>query len=206
MNLKLILASWWTPRSVLIRELDRVAELTIRALDDLLAEHATSARSFSMQKRPSGKRLEDRRASMAEAHNKRVSALIDTLGAEEAVMVGREPMFKVGVQLGQEARRRLGVGTGMKDLVRAARIMYKVLGIEFKIEWNTLGGVTMRVSRCSLADSYSLEACMILSAADEGVVRGLNPCISMRFTERITSGSPVCVACIDRVIAEEERR
>lgn len=205
MSLKLLLASLWTPQYVLIRELDRVAEVTNRTLNELLTEHAPSVRDTSKVEHLSGKTLEERRASMAEGHSLRVKALMNAVGVEKAISLGRESMFKAGVQLGQEARRRLQVGKGMKDLVRAARIMYRVLGIEFRVEWESTGGAIMRVSRCALSDHYSAEICMILSAADEGVVRGLNPGVGMRFTERITSGSPVCVACIDRIVEEEKK-
>lgn len=203
MSLKLLLASLWTPEYALIRELNRVAEVTNAGLDGLLVKHARSPGEVPRFEHLSGETLKERRLSMAEAHTLRVNALANAVGVERAVSLGRESMFKAGVLLGQEALHRLHVGEGMKDLVRAARIMYRVLGIEFKVETNGAGRAVMRVSRCSLSDRYSPETCMILSAADEGVVKGLNPGISMKFIERITSGSPVCVARIEAIVREE---
>ena len=40
---------------------------------------------------------------------------------------------------------------------------------------------------------------MILSAADEGVVHGLNENMGMHFKERITEGVSECIACINGV-------
>jgi hypothetical protein len=92
----------------------------------------------------------------------------------------------------------LGVGSSFHDLETAAKILYKILGINFKIE-NKEGNVIMVVNRCALSKYYSPEACMVLSAADEGVVRGLNENMNMQFKERITEGASECIACITEV-------
>jgi hypothetical protein len=104
-------------------------------------------------------------------------------------------MYDVGYHLGQDARRRLGVGDDFKDLQIAAKILYKVLGIEFKIE-NKEGNIIMIVNRCALSKYYTREACVVLSAADEGVVHGLNENMNMEFKERITDGASECMAFI----------
>jgi hypothetical protein len=136
---------------------------------------------------------------MAAAHNARVNALVEALGRERAVREGREALFPVGVMLGKEAKKRLGVGDGPDDLERAARILYRALGIEFTLEKRPDGAMMMRVHRCALAGHYTPEACEVLSAADEGVVSGLNPKLAMRFVQRMTGGSAVCIACIREV-------
>ena len=74
--------------------------------------------------------------------------------------------------------------------------MYKALGIEFHIVRDEQG-VRMIVYQCALSQYYSPDACEVLSAADEGVVQGLNPKIKMRFVERMTSGQRNCIARID---------
>jgi hypothetical protein len=199
MSLRLKLASIWLPDFILKRELDNVSRKTINGLDDLLREYAPSKMETFIKNHEILKgKLEQRRSSMAMAHNKRVKILIQELGYEKAVKIGRKSMFEVGFKLGQEARRKLGVGDNFKDLELAAGILYKILGIEFKIE-NKEGNMFMIVNRCSLSKYYSPESCMILSAADEGVVCGLNKNMGMRFKERITEGAPECIACINEV-------
>ncbi len=194
MSVRLKLASIWLPDFILKRELDNVSRKTIKCLDDLLKEHA----SLKMETVTLNGKIGQRRSSMAAAHNERVKILIQELGYQKAVKLGRSSMFEVGCKLGKEARRKLGVGNNFKDLETAAGILYKILGIKFKIE-NRDGNVVMIVNKCSLSKYYSLESCMILSAADEGVVYGLNENIGMRFKERITEGAPECIACISEV-------
>ncbi|MCX6649029.1 MAG: L-2-amino-thiazoline-4-carboxylic acid hydrolase [Candidatus Bathyarchaeota archaeon] len=139
--------------------------------------------------------INERRAAMASNHNALVKALIDGIGEDKAVEIGRAALFKVGQDLGEEARIRFSVGDSLEDLILAARVMYKVLGIDFDVHG---GGkeLTIEIDRCALSETYSEITCMVTSAADEGVVRGLNPSVRMRFETRITSGYPTCVARI----------
>lgn len=200
MNLKLRMASFWMPSLLLIREIDRVAEVTIKCLDQLLGEFAPEKlRTIQKDELIMKGNIEERRKIMATAHNVRVKALIDTLGCDDAVKIGRKALFKAGLQLGQEARERLNVGESLQDLIRAARILYRVLGIEFRIK-KSGDDMLMVVEKCSLATYYSPETCKILSATDEGVVQGLNPNIHMIFKKRMTEGPSECLACITIVI------
>lgn len=197
MGLALRLLSAWTPRRVLLRELGTLDERTTRALDGLLERHAPGAvSSVGPRAPPAGDGLEDRRDAMAAAHEARIAALTAAVGRERAVNLARETLFRVGLELGGEARERLGVGDSVGDLVRAARVLYRVLGIDFHIERHGAGGWVMRVDRCALASRYSDGTCLALSAADEGVVRGLNPRASLAFEERLAGGAPACVARI----------
>jgi hypothetical protein len=200
MSFKLALACWWTPERTLAEMLDRVATGTIAALDGILEKRSPGAQGAirGAEREPEGG-LVTRRAAMAAAHNARVNALVEALGRERAVREGREALFPVGVMLGKEAKKRLGVGDGPDDLERAARILYRALGIEFTLEKRPDGAMMMRVHRCALAGHYTPEACEVLSAADEGVVSGLNPKLAMRFVQRMTGGSAVCIACIREV-------
>ena len=195
MSIRLKIASFWLPDFILKRELDNVAMKTIGGLDDLLKQYVPGIVINEEVLRGS---LEERRSILANAHNKRVKILIQELGHEKAVKIGRNVMFEVGYRLGQEARRKLGARNSFEDLELAARILYKVLGIEFKIE-NKDGNMIMVVNRCALSKYYSPESCMILSAADEGVVCGLNENMGMQFKERITEGAHECIACISEV-------
>jgi len=196
-GLALRLLSAWTPRRVLLRELAVLDGRTTRALDGLVARHAPgSVASLAPHAPAASGSLEDRRDAMAAAHEARIAALAAAVGRERAVNLARETLFRVGLEVGEEARARLGVGGTVEDLVRAARVLYRVLGIEFHVEGHGPGGWVMRVDRCALARRYSDATCLALSAADEGVIRGLDPRASMAFEERLAAGAPACVARI----------
>lgn len=197
MSLKLRIASYWTPQIFLIPEIDRVAEVTVKCLDRLLEEYAPLKYETVIQEelKMEGS-LDERRKIMAITQNERVKALIDSIGYDDALRVGRKALFKAGLKLGREAKNRLGVGSSLQDLIRAARILYQVLGIEFEIE-ESGDQIIMIVDKCSLSNYYTSETCKILSAADEGVVQGLNENIHMNFTLRITEGHPKCMAYIN---------
>lgn len=194
MSLKLRIASLWTPKSMLIQELDRVSDETTGALDRLLRQYAPNKLDELKRKDiPMNGKLEERRAAMASAHNSRVQALVDQLGLDKAIKIGRKSLYKVGLKLGFEARKRLGVSDDEEDLFRAARILYKVLGISFRVNQRNARTI-LCIDRCALSNYYSKDACHVLSAADEGVVKGLNSNVDMVFKERITAGAPECIA------------
>lgn len=197
MGFRLALLDLWTPRYVIRRELDRVSEFTTAALALLVEDNAPGylERTAQAESPPRGS-IEERRAAMARKHASLVAALEDAVGRDKAVALGRTALFEVGRRLGADARGRLGIGDGPEDLIQAARILYRVLGIEFKIEWQGPGNAKMIVERCALSKEYSELSCMVLSAADEGVVRGLNPSASMQFSERMTGACAVCKADI----------
>lgn len=199
MSIRLKIVSLWLPDFILKKDLDIIARNTIEGLDAVIKRYIPWRMEEILEQDEVLKgNVEKRRYIMANAHNIRVKALIGELGSEEAIKIARKSMFEVGYQLGKNARNRLGVGDDLKDLQLAAKIMYKILGIEFKIE-NKDGNVIMIVSRCELSKYYTREACIVLSAADEGVVRGLNEKIEMKFKERITEGASECMACINEV-------
>ncbi|WP_414470269.1 L-2-amino-thiazoline-4-carboxylic acid hydrolase [Methanobacterium sp. ACI-7] len=199
MSIRLKIISLWLPDYFLKKDLDIVAKNTIEGLNRVLKKYTPWRLDEVIEQDELLKgSAEKRRSIMANAHNRRVKVLIEEFGYEEAVKIARKAMFEVGFQLGQKARLRLGVGDDFKDLQHAAKIMYKVLGIDFKIE-NRGKKFTMIVNRCALSKYYTPEACIVLSAADEGVVRGLNQNMKMEFKERITGGASECIACISEV-------
>jgi len=194
MSLKLRLASIWMPEYLLKKEIDRVARVTTQSLDHLILKYAPEKlHTLSKEKFVMKGNIAQRRQRMALAHNLRVKILVDELGCNEAIKVGRDALFKAGIKLGCDAQRRLHLGDSLQDLIRAARILYRVLGIEFEIE-KSGEKMYMMVNRCSLSNYYKPETCMILSAADEGVVQGLNQDIHMNFTQRMTEGNNKCKA------------
>jgi hypothetical protein len=187
------MAGLWTPRASARGELLRIEEATNQALDALLLQHVPGYSPPRLD-RPSGD-LEAIRERMARGHRLRVDRLLNEIGREEGIRLGRAALHPVGLMLGGEARARLGVGDGAKDLERAAKVVYRILGIEIEMELSE-GGGRMRVRRCSLSPHYSQDTCAVLSATDEGMVSGLSPRARMEFVEHITSGSSGCLARI----------
>jgi hypothetical protein len=198
LGLRLRLLSWWTPKSIIYRELTHVATLTTDALEDLLNKYSSNKK----EEKPEGEAIfkgsvKKRRDLMASNHTRLVTSLEYALGKEEAIQLGRETMFKVGETLGGETAQKLGVGGSIKDLIRAAKILYRILGIEFEVEIKSPVSALLIINRCALSTNYSELTCQILSATDEGVIRGLNKNIEMRFIERMTSGLTKCKATIE---------
>ncbi len=134
---------------------------------------------------------------MAKQHEELVEALASALGREKALELGRKALFEVGRNLGIESRAKLGVGNNPKDLIKAAKILYRVLGIDFTVETSEKTQATLVVSRCALSRQYSEFTCRVLSATDEGVVKGLEPHANMTFKEVLTSGCRNCRAKIE---------
>ncbi len=193
-NVKLRLLSFWMPQPIIINEIDRIAAVTIECLNQLLKKYAPDDQLMNEKYVMNGSILM-RRRSMAEAQNIRVKNLIESLSYGEAVKIGRKALHQVGLKLGLETRQRLNLNNSQRDLLNAAQILYRVLGIEFHIieEDNK---IFLIVEKCSLARYYTRETCRILSAVDEGVVHGLNNNYSMIFKKRITEGHSECQACI----------
>jgi hypothetical protein len=197
LSLKLRAAGWLAGEGAFIRLLDDVESQTLGALDALLEKRAPgTVMGPGLRTGAMGATLAERRAAMTIAQNARVRALVKALGRDEAVRAGREALYPVGVTMGADAREQLGVGDSADDLERAARLLYRALGIDFTLERRADGTMTMHVHRCALAGHYSEEACRILSAADEGVVAGLSPGYKMRFEQRMTAGPAECLALI----------
>ena len=207
MGLRLRMLSWWTPEWFLKKSLDLLADSTINGLGKLLNEYSPlendeGERNYKLNKKIILKEiilkgeLDEKRIEMAKNHNKVVKTLIKIMGPDEAIYRGRKAMYHEGLLLGQRFKRLLGVGEDPKDLINAARIMYTVLGIDFEVEEYGKDEMIMVVTHCSLANNYNSSTCKILSAADEGVVQGLNPNIHMKFVKRITQGHDHCLASI----------
>jgi len=198
MGLRLTILSWWTPRWIISKELDHVSLTTTMALKSLLAAYALEKQTQSIENKcRSSKTVEQKRASMAAEHASIVEALVTAIGREETLRLGREALFEVGKRLGLESRGKLGVGSNPKDLIKAATILYRVLGIEFNVELSDKNRATLVVDRCALSKHYSEFTCRVLSATDEGVVKGLDPHANMEFKEVLTSGCQKCRAQIE---------
>ncbi len=194
MSLKLDLLSFWMPEFIIRKEIKYLADVTIGELDRLIMENAPSQLK-SLENPQLKENSRNMRMEMASAHENRVNLLIQVLGRDKAIPLGREALFSTGQKLGSQLKERLGVGESLTELVKAAHILYKVLGIDFKVK-STEKGMVLVVNHCQLASYYSPDTCLVLSATDEGVVQGLNPHLSMKFHKRMATGSSCCLAPI----------
>jgi hypothetical protein len=197
MSFRLKVASALASRSTLRRELARVAEMTTAVLDEMLEDHAPDAlEKVRSEDHFLREDLDHLRWAMADDHRRRVHALVDAVGEEVALREGRRRMGPAGERLGAEARQRLGVDDSTEDLVAAAKLLYKVLDIGFEVEERDDGSVTLHIGRCGLSDEYDGLTCRLMSAADAGMIRGLNPSARMEFRSRMTEGATECLADI----------
>jgi hypothetical protein len=198
LGLRLLFLSWWTPQYIIYRELVHVDALTTDALEALLSKYSTNNIDEKPKKETTFKgTIEQRRDAMALKHANLVNSLVEELGKEEAIRLGREAMFKIGEELGRETCQKLGVGKSLKDLTKAAKILYRILGIEFTVELQNPNNAVVTINRCALAANYSELTCQILSATDEGTIKGLNQNMKMTFTQKMTSGLTECEAKIE---------
>jgi hypothetical protein len=196
-GLRLIILGWWTPNFILRKELENISDKTTCALKALICKYSAKPVDAANPNQQPLRNIQDQRAAMAQTQSKLVETLETLIGHEETVKQGRETLFLVGQNLGKQARSRLGVGDSQNDLTRAARILYRVLGIEFHLQWHNQSSATVIIDKCALAQQYSKLTCEVLSATDEGVIKGLHPNLTMNFKEYMTSGCNNCRAEIN---------
>jgi len=194
MGVRLLILSWWTPKYIIRRELADVSDRTTTALKMLIDKNASKEFDFANQKQEYTSSIQEQRAIMAQTHVKLVETLEAKVGRKEAVKLGRQALFSVGQNLGKQSRIKLGAGDSPRDLTRAAKILYRVLGIDFRLEWVDDSNAEAIIDRCALAEQYSKLTCEVLSATDEGVIKGLQPNVTMNFREYMTSGCKNCRA------------
>jgi len=163
-------------------------------LQSLLSKYAPQAALPTKHETP--KDVDTQRLIMAQTHVKMVETLQNAVGHEKAVALGRAALFSVGENLGKQTRVKLGVGDNPKDLIKAAKILYRVLDINFNIEMAGDSNAKVTIDRCALAKKYSKLTCEVLSATDEGVIKGLQPNVRLQFTQFMTSGCENCKANI----------
>jgi hypothetical protein len=194
MGLRLQLLYWWTPNFVIKRELGNLSDRTIDALQRLLTTYTfLTPNNQSL----ASKDVKIQRIAMAQTHAQMVEALAAAVGHDKAVALGREALFAVGVELGKQTQSKLGVGNNSNDLLKASKILYRILGIDFHIEWIDQTKAVAVIEHCALSEKYSKLTCEILSATDEGVIAGLQPNVEMNFQEYITGGCPNCRASLN---------
>jgi hypothetical protein len=200
-NIKLLLANLWIPKKRVLAELKTVYKTTNRTLDTLLTQYKIKIPKTQKIDNLKPKEL---RIKMAKEHNKKVQKLIKTIGKKTAINQARKKLFNTGQILGQKAKKDLNIKNSTSDILNAAKILYKILGINFKAKKINKTTYLMIINRCSLSKHYKNSTCQILSAVDEGVLSGLNPQYKMQFQKRITQGAPKCKAKIT-IVKEGEQ-
>ena len=196
MGLRLLILGWWTPKYIIRKEIENISDRTTTALKALISRYPIKEVDVINEKQQPPTNIQQQRAAMAQTQAKLVETLEAAIGREEAVKLGREALFVVGQNLGKQTRSKLGISDNPKDLTKAAKILYRVLGIEFHLEWLDKSNAKVIIDRCALAEHYSKLTCEVLSATDEGVIKGLQPNVSMKYKEFMTSGCKKCKADI----------
>jgi hypothetical protein len=98
-------------------------------------------------------------------------------------------LLAVTFGFGKWLRRAFGVNS-TADVMAAARIVYRAIGIDFA--GDSRGDIT--ISRCFFSDLYTLKACRTMSALDAGLLAGLSGGGRLTFSQRITAGFSCCRA------------
>ncbi|MCW4023456.1 MAG: L-2-amino-thiazoline-4-carboxylic acid hydrolase [Candidatus Bathyarchaeota archaeon] len=193
MGLRLRFLEWWTPGFLIKRELQSINKQITEALKALIPADVFQKVDFPQMPQES---IHEQRAAMAQTHTKLVKMLEQALGHEQAIQQGREALFLVGQRIGRKTRAQLGVGDNPADLERAAKILYRVLGISFHLQWLNSSSAVAIIDRCALSKEYSEFTCEILCATDEGVISGLQPNVTMKFVKYMTGGCQNCRATL----------
>ena len=94
-------------------------------------------------------------------------------------------------RLGSRVRLALGIRT-TSDALEVAHRLYELIGID--LTGDERGRVV--VTGCPFAATYSPDVCRVMSSADAGLLAGLTDGGLLTFTDRITSGSPACMATL----------
>ncbi|HUI29669.1 MAG TPA: hypothetical protein VLX91_05595 [Candidatus Acidoferrales bacterium] len=132
--------------------------------NDLLQEYATFTRAAAMQQIIKG---ED------------VSLVMQRL---------YDGAYRIGEELREEMRIR-----SRKDAMKAARLLYRAMGIDFHCS----GSGEVGIARCYFSTFYPPEVCWIISSLDEGIIAGLTDGGRLWFVSRITEGNNSCVGQIE---------
>ncbi|MFB3853856.1 MAG: hypothetical protein ACE148_08540 [Vicinamibacterales bacterium] len=124
-----------------------------------------------------------------------------TRAESERVMengAGEEPVrdrLREGArEMGRSARRILGVSSA-RDVMRALRVLYSAVGIDFEGSAPT-GDAT--IHRCAFSSEYAPATCRFMAALDEGMAEGISGGSRLVFTSRMTEGAPCCRATLSR--------
>lgn len=118
---------------------------------------------------------------------------------DESITSGRDlqpihdQLYAGAFRIGSEMRELLRITT-MSDVMAAASVLYRGLGINFR---GTSDGDVV-VASCFFSDFYTSDICRVIAALDDGFMSGLADGGRLIFSQRITEGSDHCRACFKR--------
>jgi hypothetical protein len=173
MSLRLALASRYFPDALRRRGLAELARRTARAFE---------ADAPDLAGLPHGEGL-GRYARFTRDQADRVAA------SPEAAARARARLRREAREMGGALRRLLGVSS-RAEAMRAARILYRTLGMDLAATPD--GAITVRA--CSFSATYSCRTCEFMTAMDEGLFAGLAGEGRLAFTARLTQGAERCLA------------
>jgi hypothetical protein len=172
-NLRLLLASIHVPKAVRRRGLQELADRTARALE----APAPDVRGRSLD------RALRRYAVFTSERADLLATSPDTAARARARLRGEAR------EMGEALRRRLRISS-RGEAMRAARILYRALGVDLAA--TLVGSITVRA--CSFSSSYTCRTCELMAAMDEGLFAGLAGEGRLAFSARITDGAERCLA------------
>jgi hypothetical protein len=100
-------------------------------------------------------------------------------------------LFECGRQIGTGLRRLLGVRT-RQDVIDAARVLYRLLGIDFR----PYDGNGFIIKQCFFSKFYTVDVCRVMSSMDEGLIAGLSDGAGLQFSDMMSEGQDVCLGTI----------
>ena len=100
-------------------------------------------------------------------------------------------LFQNALDLGTALRQRLRLRS-REDVIRASRMLYRVLGISF--EGRPDGRVIIR--DCYFSRFYTGRVCRLVSALDAGAAAGISGGGKLEFSQRMTEGHDTCRASL----------
>jgi hypothetical protein len=101
----------------------------------------------------------------------------------------KKRLYEKAFRLGEKYRQKFRV-QDLDDVMKTARIFYRIIGIKFK--GNAKGEVI--INRCYFSDIYNDKICQVMSSMDSGLLAGLANGGELIFNSRITENHPCCQA------------
>jgi hypothetical protein len=176
MSLRLSLAAVYVPRTLRSRRFVELAALTAQAFQ-------AAELDFRGLSEP------DRLSAYARWTNDLAGrAAGDPQAAAEVCRRLRELGEVFGRRIGGDLRLR-----SRSDAMRAGRLLYGFLRTDFR---GTAEGEII-IRRCHFNGFYAPSTCNLMSALDEGILRGLAGGGTLTFVSRLTEGSGACRAHFD---------
>lgn len=117
------------------------------------------------------------------------SQIAAMIGAGRDLKAVEQHLYDTAFHLGKKYARLLHIRSQAEMMV-IGRLLYGILDVDFQS--NEQGQVVIR--RCYFSQFYTGQICRVMSAMDRGLFAGLSDGGQLRFTVRITEGSPCCLA------------